>query len=234
MWLFTKTGFISVVRDRESGHELVVRARDRESLEPLSQFLDARIACSPNGDYPYRLFIEESRFKDWLLVQVITLNYFNFKTEVRRQRKDKFVDALHDVWAIMHGVEDDQARKNDPTWVDRRVPQGTKSKIQHLCGICRSPLGVNWALRQGQLCDQCENRAVDSKHREICITSQGIRKEGNSWFFVGPEVFYKSEADENDALEPCDEVNDSGVCWVDGVACRVWEGRLGGYGLVIA
>jgi hypothetical protein len=38
-------------------------------------------------------------------------DYDNFKNRVFRTRGRKFVNALHEVWEIMHEVEDEAAKK---------------------------------------------------------------------------------------------------------------------------
>ena len=96
------------------------------------------------------------------------------------------------------------------------------------CGICSQELPFNWSNRQGQVCRECEKRAVNSKHQPIVI-SHGFSKEPEGLFFKGPTAFHS-----NAENEECDEVNQTSVCWVDGIVCRVWEGRFGNIGLVVA
>ena len=46
MWLFTETGFVSAVRHREDPDLLVVRARDRQSLEPIEAACNVEITTN--------------------------------------------------------------------------------------------------------------------------------------------------------------------------------------------
>jgi hypothetical protein len=96
------------------------------------------------------------------------------------------------------------------------------------CGICSQELPINWSNRQGQVCRDCETRAVDSTHLPIVIT-HGFSKEATGLYFKGPTAFHS-----NAENEECDEVNQTNICWVDGIRCRVWEGRFGNIGLVVA
>jgi len=106
MWLFTETGFISAVRHRTSPANLVVRARDRQSLLELSELSKEEIQFTPHADYPYRVITLEKHFKVLMNKSLASLDYDNFKSRVQKTRGREFVDALHDVWATMHKVED--------------------------------------------------------------------------------------------------------------------------------
>lgn len=109
MWLFTTTGFISIVED--DADQLIVRARDSFSLSPLAQSYNVEIRSTPTADYPYRIFLSKDQFKNYLHNQAGLINYKNFKSEVAITRGKKFANALLSVWSAMHEVEDKEARK---------------------------------------------------------------------------------------------------------------------------
>ena len=109
MWLFTTTGFISIVED--DADQLIVRARDSFSLSPLAQSYNVEIRSTPTADYPYRIFLSKDQFKNYLHNQTGLINYKNFKSEVAITRGKKFANALLSVWSAMHEVEDEEARK---------------------------------------------------------------------------------------------------------------------------
>ena len=111
MWLFTTTGFISIVED-DADH-LVVRARDSFSLSPLTQSYNVEIRSTPTADYPYRIFLSKDQFKNYLHNQTGLINYKNFKSEVAITRGKKFANALLSVWSAMHEVEDKEARSKN-------------------------------------------------------------------------------------------------------------------------
>ena len=110
MWIFTQTGFVSAVHHYSEPNTIVVRARDRVSLEGLAESADAPIEKSPTNDYPYRVHVPQQKFTEWLVVNVTALDYTNFKDRVYDTRGEFYSDTLLGVWEIMHHVEDDEAR----------------------------------------------------------------------------------------------------------------------------
>ena len=111
MWLFTTSGFISIV-EKDANH-LAVRARDSLSLSSLAQSYDVEIRRTPTADYPYRIFITKDHFKNWLSNQPGQIQYKNFKSQVSVTRGKKFFDALLKVWSAMYLVEDNEARSHN-------------------------------------------------------------------------------------------------------------------------
>lgn len=110
MWIFTQTGFVSAVRHYSEPDIIVVRARDSESLETLATSAGVPVQKSPVNDYPYRVHVTEKNFGSWLLANLASLDYTNFKDRVYDNRGRNFSLALLGVWEIMHDVEDDDAR----------------------------------------------------------------------------------------------------------------------------
>ena len=110
MWIFTETGFVSAVRHYKEQDQLVVRARDRKSLEGLANVTGSDIMSTPSNDYPYRVHVADSVFAAWLSKQTMAVDYTNFKSRVHESRGHDFADALISVWRAMHHVEDADAR----------------------------------------------------------------------------------------------------------------------------
>jgi hypothetical protein len=110
MWIFTTEGFVSIVQAYGDATSLVVRSRDRLSLEPLSDRAEVSIASSPERDYPYRVVAPREAVESWLVESVRALDYHNFKDEVAHSRGRHFAHALLSVWSAMHDVEDAGAR----------------------------------------------------------------------------------------------------------------------------
>lgn len=106
MWVFTETGFVSVVRKNDRPDLYTVRSRDRESLELLAAMAKVEIVASPLGDYPYRAFVEPAVFTEWLADQASQIEYSNFKSRVSQTRGLEYTDALHDVWVAMLKTSD--------------------------------------------------------------------------------------------------------------------------------
>ena len=108
MWLFTNTGFVSAV---SNGEDLMVRSRDRESLEAIAETAKTEIITTPHNDYPYRVILTHDFFAQWVSHMVMTIAYKNFKSEVAATRGYDFAHPLMKVWSAMHEVEDDEARR---------------------------------------------------------------------------------------------------------------------------
>ena len=111
MWVFTQSGFVSVVRHREDRSKLIVRARDAKSLEQLARLASAQIVKTPYADYPYRIVLSNEDFNLWHDLNVECLDYPNFKSQIAITRGEKYFDAINIVWTIMNEVEDEGARQ---------------------------------------------------------------------------------------------------------------------------
>lgn len=107
MWIFTNTGFVSAV---SNGKDLMVRSRDRESLEPLAASANIEIIATPANDYPYRAIVSHAIFSRWVAHMASNIVYKNFKSEVASTRGHEFAHPLMKVWSVMHEVEDTGAR----------------------------------------------------------------------------------------------------------------------------
>ena len=111
MWVFTESGFVSVIRHHSEAEKLVVRARDHQSLEGLANAIGLDIEPTSGSDYPYRTVIDDNAFAAWLSKQVMGVNYTNYKNHMEVTRGHDFAGALHGVWDTMRQVEDDDARR---------------------------------------------------------------------------------------------------------------------------
>ena len=107
MWLFTNTGFVSVV---SNGEDLMVRARDKESLGPIAESAKTEIFSTPQNDYPYRVIVTHEFFAKRVAHMASNITYKNFKSEVAATRGYEFAHPLMKVWSAMHEVEDFDAR----------------------------------------------------------------------------------------------------------------------------
>lgn len=106
MWIFSQTGFVSVVQHWDKPDILVVRAREKQSLSGLSAALGAPIVATPTNDYPFRLEAPKTLFADWVQDQVLNIDYANYKSKMSHTRGSEFAWALSDVWLAMHQVEE--------------------------------------------------------------------------------------------------------------------------------
>jgi hypothetical protein len=111
MWIFTETGFISAVAHRDDQRFMVVRARDKQSLEELALMSQTEIEYSPNADYSWRTVVHKQDLYQFMEHAISVADYDNFKNRVYKTRGNRFASALNEVWSIMHNVEDEAAKK---------------------------------------------------------------------------------------------------------------------------
>jgi hypothetical protein len=106
MWIFTKNGFVSAVGHRDKPDTLLIRSRDKISLEGIADFAQVKIKRTPDADYLYRIEVSKTVFAVWMADQIEDIDYDNYKTKVHKVRGNDFADPLHDVWSVMLRVED--------------------------------------------------------------------------------------------------------------------------------
>jgi hypothetical protein len=97
MWVFTNTGFVSIVQHREQVDLMIVRARRAAHLQSL--FPGAEVLETKNADYRFRTFIHRGRVKDALAAAVDALDYPNFKNSIADA---SYHDAASAVWNVMY------------------------------------------------------------------------------------------------------------------------------------
>ena len=123
MWIFTKHGFFSVVCARQGDGKqgqpidttrLMVRARSRAHLEALKERWPdhlglCEIRTSARTDYAFRIFVDKQAWSRVLSELALETDYDNFKSEVVRHQGRAgaaYEHALHDVWSVMHRLQD--------------------------------------------------------------------------------------------------------------------------------
>lgn len=112
MWIYTPTGFISAVATLPDGKDLVVRARDRRSLDGLAELTGQVADLGSGSDYPYRLVVTRETLKFWLDRQVEDIDYHNFKNEAKRVSGHEYADVLSRVWYDNLSLEDQESAKH--------------------------------------------------------------------------------------------------------------------------
>jgi hypothetical protein len=130
MWIFTQTGFVSAVADLKDKNVMIVRSRDRLSLEPLAAQAGAEIHQTLNRDYAYRVFVSKQDLSLWLLDAIEDIDYNNYKSRVQATRGQEFTKALHNVWSDMLAVQETRpysglSRGTGRTsyWYDEELPE---------------------------------------------------------------------------------------------------------------
>lgn len=97
MWLFTTSGFLSIVDKGGDGSTLLVRARRAGEIE--ASFPDAQVEETPWNDYRYRARINRERVALAMAEIIRNLGYKNFKATIQ---DTDFHDACMDVWDAMY------------------------------------------------------------------------------------------------------------------------------------
>jgi hypothetical protein len=110
MWIFTETGFVSAVQSSKDSETMSVRARDKQSLVSIAEVTGQPILRSPEGDYPYRVFVSKVEFAQWAFEQAMNIDYRNFKNRVFDTRGYEYAHELGRVWSVMLATEDADSR----------------------------------------------------------------------------------------------------------------------------
>jgi hypothetical protein len=116
VWVFTQTGFYSVVvydpsKDHGGGAAqtadlLLVRARVRKDLEELRRWIpDLDIREDGNADYRFRSLVGRDDWKRVLAAEVDALSYHNFKNRVAERDDDERHHAYMAVWTAMRKLQ---------------------------------------------------------------------------------------------------------------------------------
>ena len=100
MWLFTSSGFVSIVQDRDNKDNLMVRARVRDHLKAL--FPAAAIIETVDADYRYRATVVRNVVQQAMADQVNAIDYPNFKDTVTDA---PYHSACLQVWSSMHQLQ---------------------------------------------------------------------------------------------------------------------------------
>lgn len=129
MWIFTTEGFISAVQDKKNDDAVVVRARDKKSLEAMLATIELageainrdaaegaeavvfgpyEIVTGLGTDYRWRVSgIDKGTFALFMQFEIMNfLQYGNYKTALTASRGRVYHDAAMNVWVDMLAVDD--------------------------------------------------------------------------------------------------------------------------------
>ncbi|WP_354699030.1 hypothetical protein DSM112329_04734 [Paraconexibacter sp. AEG42_29] len=106
MWIFTTSGFLSVVTPADRPGDLLVRARVRADLEAFCDATGAPAPIeTPARDYRWRTFVPAATFATYLAGQAEAIDYGNFKSAVAARQGHDRAHRYHDVWSVMHDLQ---------------------------------------------------------------------------------------------------------------------------------
>ena len=111
MWIFSKDGFVSVVKDRYCEEdEVVIRARKREDLEAVLDMMETEapgIITLPHADYRYRTIVKRRDFALAVARIAIEIDYPNFKSAACPPGSDmKRTVAYHQCWDALRRLQE--------------------------------------------------------------------------------------------------------------------------------
>lgn len=125
MWVFTTSGFYSVVRKLDCApDELEVRGRCRKDLEVLKSKTGtkSKILTNAGTDYPFCIRMRRDIWAKFLADEAMKIDYPNFKdqvlfskTESQGARKHRH-DVYLDVWKAILGLSGSRRKKQRYSW----------------------------------------------------------------------------------------------------------------------
>jgi len=105
MWVFSKWGFVSIVKKGVNGDEWQVRSRSREDLINLIKAADLRgqnVIETFGSDYRYRLVIKADELSLIFDAFESSIDYPNYKTRLSQTPgQEKNCRAAHTVWGVI-------------------------------------------------------------------------------------------------------------------------------------
>ena len=107
MWIFTKDGFYSAIKDKYCNEgELMVRARVRIDLERLLAKIDsdAEILVIEQADYRYRVKLKTYQWVKYVGNAAADIDYDNVKGTVTWHEPNRST-AYHDCWQALYRLQ---------------------------------------------------------------------------------------------------------------------------------
>jgi hypothetical protein len=100
MYIFGKSGILSVVKHRAKPGMVMARSISRDDL--AHYFPGAKIIATPRGDYHYRVTLPASDVAKVVARCIEDITYDRVKPSVAEDRRL----AYYDVWGVMMGLQD--------------------------------------------------------------------------------------------------------------------------------
>ena len=102
MWIVLNKSFLSIVKNRNNGNQLLVRARINGDIEKV--FPDADVFEDIDADYKFRSYIDREVVANAIGKELLNINYDNFKSSVS---KDDVIrsNAYMKVWMALNKIQ---------------------------------------------------------------------------------------------------------------------------------
>ena len=98
MWVFTTTGFLSIVQHKDMADHFQIKSRVRAPLESLWPEHD--ILVIDWADYRYRITIAKQEVVPVLVGAITSIGYTSFKDQCRDDAN--YYESLGRIWAEMY------------------------------------------------------------------------------------------------------------------------------------
>lgn len=99
MWVFTTTGFVSVVQHRVDPSIMIVRARFAGDAARFLGLPSCAEEVTPTADYRFRCYAHRDVVSAALLAASQAIDYGNFKSAIE---EDAFAHVASDVWSVLY------------------------------------------------------------------------------------------------------------------------------------
>ena len=115
MWICFNDAFLSIVKDLNNDDNLLVRARDVESIPKLFG-KDVEVLRGAGTDYLYRASIKKEIVAKVIHDHVCDIDYGNFKASVK---DSDYSYAYSTFWYYMYNLQEkkEQAIRTDKDWL---------------------------------------------------------------------------------------------------------------------
>lgn len=113
MWIFSQTGFVSIVNHYEQKNNMLVRGRVREDVVGFRDLSKSKnyVSYTPQNDYPYRVVLSKKQVTKAMEVTIKKVRYTNFK-EAAHDGTSRDSAYMH-IWSILLEYLQMQPKKED-------------------------------------------------------------------------------------------------------------------------
>jgi hypothetical protein len=181
MWIYTKTGFISVVQHRDKPGQMLVRARNPAHLRAGFPSRADEVFEDDKADYRWRLEVSRNELASMLMDAVDEIDYSSHVKEVVSGDDGHLYRAMMRTWQAMSDYQEDC--RNQP--LKARVPAATPDErvapaalgealATQTCDIHTS-VKLEVDFDDGELfCPACEGEDPDALDERPCLICDGL------------------------------------------------------------
>lgn len=103
MWLFSKNGFISAVRNRRDNNLVMIRSYFKGDIERIlaRSGIETEVVETADADYYYRANVTNEQWSRILVKEAECIDYDNFKNAIEAEAYDS---ERYDTYLEVHGA----------------------------------------------------------------------------------------------------------------------------------